>query len=1352
MIQADQFDIKTGKPIQVVIDGQWQPAIKQIENSYLEYWCQTNHIDTERRFSVAQFYESVHDADRLQLEAEGRYLVCSNGSEGLFTDYQTAQLMTLGSETVAPIYADNKEAAHNGGKEAAHNAVAYGSLVTSDGFASTTLSSARILVIDDQERPPGSEHLAALYDKMGDGTMLVSERTMQSLLTVEEKEQIALKAAQANASIDAAEQQERTLARRSVYQFRAASPSLPGIAKGTVSSSRWCERLEVDAIISVSDIKGDDGRFSKPGIQKVPDFWINRKAMAKYGQQTVGPQVKYTIPKATRHEINPIVQEKAEQLAAVADDYDALSQRYLEQKDKENLRPYQDNESESSGPSQPDWLYNALSADTFGQLSDEAHIVRGLNRHVSGEWKRLATNGTSVPSAMAQHHSQLKPWEVCNKDLPHGAIVAYYRSPFPNVGAAAIAINNREIIQEQDKEAFAKQGVAYLPPYTAKEVAITDFDGDLNGFFVGYTATVENLPEKLRDELADVEDLEPDQQYGYARDLFEEMIERYEQEKAEVIAPADYPMAVKEFIEKNAPDVKPPQVVKQKKEKHSWREGETYSAATWRAWSITADNPTGMVANACMSLQALANELEYAPESRMQSLLHRTSEHFSKVLKQADLPTDHKDKIHIPSDEWLSSQGFSGSYREKIAKIAGSSGELNKFLEPQAKEKFIEESLDRASFFLSEVANGPGSVNLQTAVDTAKSAKGINTEVHDFMKALRYSEDHFRKHRKSTWLYKNGKGMPTNLEEPVSWGAELVNEQYDSAVLQERRNEAFQDLFPKGETPQQRRRADEIIQTSNHLTGQAKENKDRHRERRAEDHRPTVQVIAAGNRQLTLQNIDDTQGSFPWRSEGAQPHWSIRITHNSEAKAAGKRFPAELRVVDAKGQRRTEPMGYVDAASAKRFKLEERFEKSSSLVIQAPHLTTQVPWAQQNDSKLIYAQLDQYLDQAFAVPEGKDPQVHEKEQAVALWRKSVGGRNLVMQHFPEQLERQLQSFSTLLSRVENSTALVADGPRTVQFATHEFINQKQQRVQRKSVSVAESTGEFQHLGYISNAVERVLPEGHTFMAAFDSVYNKDGSLATVVRMHLMELPTIEQTPAEMAAMSEGRRHLTLDGEPYAEYGIRAGDILIAQAEDSREQVALRVQGQHILDEKLAAKPGAIQRWAEAEKSVSSPFFDQLTQARVEGKELWGLNVQPLGTYERGRIQPFETAVEQPAQLTVASQSPPIQTQPTKAQEMVNQPSGVMAAIAARGVSQQPANTPQPTRQSGVATGVMAALSRNNPKWQQQLQQAEQSTTDKPSKQTNKAVSNQPPKARPRSIKRGQSAKKAQKQKDSGMGY
>ena len=795
MIQADQFDIKTGKPIQVAIEGQWQLAVKQIEHSYIEHWCKTNEI--EGRFSVARFYEGVHNSDRLQLESEGKYLVFSSGSEGYFTDYETAQLMTLGSETVEPIYA--------GDRNAAHNSVAYEGLIASDGVASTSLSSARILVVDTEAAEPygsdpltgwngqviSKEDLSSLSDKMGDGTMLVRASTMDALTTSEERERVTVKAYEkAGVSADitslsadfeqvdrvadettaAVERQLRYQAETGVYQFRAASPELPGIAKGTVAYSSWPERLGVDAIVSADDIKGDDGRFSEPGVKEASDFWINRKATAEYGQQTVGPQVKYTIPEATRLEINPRVQKKAAQLAQVVGDYDALSQRYLKHKEHERSRPYQEAENEAVS-SRPDWLYSALSSDKYGQLTNEAHIVRGLEHYIKGEWQRLSANGTSVPSAMAQHHSQLKPWEVCNKDLPaRGNCCLLPFSLSRMSGAAAIAINNIKIIERQDAEAFSKRGVAYLPPDTAKNVAITDFDGDINGFFVGYEAATDDLPEQLREALETASNLSPDQQYEAGRSALEGLIYQSEQDSDSSIEPSTYPVAVKEFIQQTAPEVKPPQIIKQQKEKHSWLESESHSEATWRAWGITADNPTGKVANAGMSLQSLALELEYAPDEDKGILFNQVSSHCSNLLAKADAG-----EVVIPDDDWLAEQGFSPYYREKLEDLSGASSEVSTYEDVQ-RHAATEMYLQDASRFFLDVANGPNAVNLQTAVDTAKSARGIDTNIHKFVEALQYKPDSFRRNRNNPLMYVDGKEMPTSIDEPVSWGVQQVNE------------------------------------------------------------------------------------------------------------------------------------------------------------------------------------------------------------------------------------------------------------------------------------------------------------------------------------------------------------------------------------------------------------------------------------------------------------------------------------------------------------------------------------------------------------------------------------------------
>ena len=1251
MLEVTRFDIKTGKPIQESIEGSRQPVVKQVENSYLEHWLKTNNI--EAQFSVAKFYTSVNDTDRQRLESEGKVLAFSSGSDGYFTDAKTAQLMTIGDEAVTPIYA--------GDRESAHNVVAYGSLIASDGVASTVLPASRILVIDDENRSAGDavlpiseQQLSALYDKMGDGTMLVSAQTMQALQTDKEQETLVLKAS--DTAIATAERQTADIAQRRVVQFRAAiaglpdvAKGLPGIAKGTVASSDFCERLGVAAIISTNDIKGADDRFSKPGLKEVSEFWINRKATAEYGYQSVGPQVKYTIPEATIAEINPAVQAQAEELSQVAGDFAALSQRYIEQHEKEQSLPYQDlEEDENTQDRRPDGLYEVLKADKYGQLTGQSNAVRSLNRYVQSEWKRLALNGTSVSSAMAQHHSQLKPWEVCNKSLPHGAIVAYYRSPFPNVGAAALAVNNRKIIQSLDSEAFDKQGVAYLPPWTAKNVAITDFDGDMNGFFVGYQATVADLPEQIRAELATVPASE-NQQYEAGRALFARMIQQYEQGQENRIAPAESPLAVKEFVERNAPDVKPPEITKQKKDKHTWAENESHSAATWRAWEITADNPTGRVANAGMTLQALSLELKYAPEEKQDALLRQVSTHFSKVLSQADAG-----KVSIPDDDWLSDQGFSPFYREKMENIAGATTSINTVPDDAEKRQVTTEFLKEASDFLSEVANGPNAVNLQTAVDTAKSSRGIDEDLHGFVMALQYKSDELRQAKKDTSAYIDGAPMPTSTDEPIAEGVQLVNEQYSNVQLPERKNDAYDTLLPKADSKTRTVEMRGIALTHNKLVKDAAENRARVRQRRSADQKPTLLVTIPGGQRLELQNIEDKRGTLPiWRSPDGQPlAGTIRIKRDNSA-TARKQFPAQLVFVDSAGKTQAQRIGYVSPATAKDSQPLQQLKSNEKLPLNNPAVTAQVPWAQQHDTEMLYEVAAQYLERSLAPPNGIDPETHHRLTAAALWQaagkqgqKGIGnpGRNVVIKAYPDVFGEHLsRAPETTIGRLQVTPAmrqqLIEQNPHTIQFGTGKFESTTTNNgekstsvVELPTVQIVQPYGDHLVVGAISGR-KLALPEGATYMAHL----SPNESSQKVIDMQILDLPAVEQTKPQLDALAQGRTHMTFEGEPYAVYGVKAGDVVVAQDADSDRKIAVQVGQQYRITAKTLETDGYLDAWSKKEQVPATQLERKLATVASQPPVVWGLTVEPLGEYKTGQIQPFPEVEQTPQQTSALTQ-------------------------------------------------------------------------------------------------------------------
>ena len=1129
--QIGQIDVKTGSDLYESIGGVEQQQFKEVEHSYLEHWLHTHQLDAQ--FFTGKFYEQVNDADRQRLEADGKVLVFTNGKNGYFTDPDTAKLMTQGDAErgISPLYANDQNSPHNN--------VAYGSLIASDGMASTAVESARILVIDDEQRSHGNqvlldkqgqpipqEQLEKLYDKMGDGTMLVAQTTMRDLVTPEEREALTAKAfqryevstnltaigqelSQIDTAIATAEKQVDALARRAVTQFRAATPDLPGMIKGTMASSQWCERLGVDAIISSNDIKGDDGRLSAPGIKDVSQLWINRKSDGQYGQQAVGPQVKGCIPEATLNEFNPRIEAQAQELAAVAGDPLQLKEHFLQQKERQQERPQTEDGQESTPEKRSEWLYDTLKADKFNQFAGFSKVNKGLERHVKGQWQDTALRGVYVPSAMAQHHSQLKPWEVCNKDLPHGSIVAYYRSPFPNVGAAAIAINNTDIIQQQDREAFAKQGVAYLPPWTAKNIAITDFDRDANGYFEGYQATVPDLPQQLRQQLASVEELPPAQQYEAGRTAIAQLISNQEQGQENRITPAAYPVAVKEFVAKNAPDQKPPDIVKQKKVKHPWQEGESHAAATWRAWGVTADNPTGKVANAGMTLQSLALEMTHAPPEQQEKLLQQVSTHFAKQLKQADVG-----KLSIPDDDWLQSQGFPRyQFRARMTSIARASDDVRK-TPTHKRQQFIQANLKAASTLLSDAVNGPNAVNLQTAVDTAKSSRGIDESVHQFVRALAYKDHELRQHQKDPNNYLHGQTMPTNTQEPIGWGVEAVNAAYRDTQLPELRNEAFRDLFPKTATPGQEGEALGIARTYNERIANYQAAKTRLRENRPEDQQPTLKVTAASGRQLTIQNLKDPKGNLPvWRANGQQPDWEVSVTRNPRAKSEATQFSASLSFTDSTGNRQTEALGNVAPESATKHSLAQRLQQlpGQTLTIKNPHAQIQAPYAQQNDT-------DETLTRATSAVERSIAQIPKEERSAylsALWRQSEG-MGLALKHFAPEISDRLQTVPDItltgMQQSINEVGAIAPGEYTVRFSEYSYEKNGKTKT-TASVAVVGDDGNTQQFGAIS-ARSVHLPLGTTVKAHLE--IGESGKSAQMKVIDLAEPKEVSPTIAKTA--------------------------------------------------------------------------------------------------------------------------------------------------------------------------------------------------------------------------------------------
>ncbi|MGG6295015.1 ribonuclease H family protein [Leptolyngbya sp. AN02str] len=1128
-MQVPEFDVKTGLPV-LVYDprtGQEEPSIKEVQHSYLEHWLKHHGLLEQSVISYAQ-HTKLADVEIERLEQEGRVLVFTNGKDGYFADPTTATLIREGSveQGITSIYGFSQNSPHN--------YVAYGSLVGSDGYSSTSLGTTRILVIDDEARSLGDQPIldtnsrqvdvTKLLNKMGDGTMLVSQPIMQQVILPKEQEEITEKIfqkfsidateiadlAQEYGSLDDAQQEiergTKALSKKLVTQFRAATPDYSGIAKGTMAYSRWCERLGVDAIISKNDIKGDDGRFSTPGIHEVSSFWVNRKERGQYSNQGVGPQVKGCIPYATLHEFMPKQVDLAKQLEQVASDPQQLKDYYIAKTERERQHTISRGETPKD-----DWLYDTLQGDSFDLLRQNSVIVRELQKKLKGAWTDTAIRGVELPSAMAQHHALLKPWEVCNKDLPHGAIVAYYRSPFPNVGAAAIAVNNTQAIRRGDPESLRKQGVAYLHPWTAKNIAITDFDADLNGYFVGYTAVAENLPEQIREQLAHVESKPPAEQYEAGRSLFSGLIDEWQTQN--ILEPADYPIAVKEIIDLNIPERKPPEIKKQAKVKHPWYESESYGKALHRAWEITADNPTGKVANSGMTLQSYALECELCPPDRQRELLAHIKAAYKDTLFNPE-----KEPV-IPTDTYLVGRGFPPyHFKERLQPVVDHNGPLT--------DVAVKEHLSIISDVLVDVVSGPIGENLQTAVDTAKSSRGIDDSIHAFAQALTYKEHALRAADEKT-AYLDGSPLPTNTEEPIGWSIQAVNTRYErTRKIVERDNEEYRSIIPLKATQAQQKAAKEWASRYTQALKLSFQEQERTSNRRT-DQQPTFTITSESGKVVTIERTADaiSPDSPLWRyaPERAECHIStVTLMKAHQWREWPEPMVSSIKQhhVAAIAQMPTgeQLLGLVSQESVDEHHLMDLLARHEHIPVANPIIECHPAKYLRGDSERELAKGQAHLwikEQIRSIP-------NEEREAFlsAFWHTSTGMK-IALKHFSAELVQQLETPPPIrligLQYESNQVGHLEDGIHPIQFTEFRY-SKNGQEVTQPAISVVQD-GEPLHLGAIDKRSVK-LPIGWEGTA--DIHVDASGKFADI--QVLEAIPTPEPAINNVVAVEFGTPH------------------------------------------------------------------------------------------------------------------------------------------------------------------------------------------------------------------------------------
>jgi len=128
--------------------------------------------------------------------------------------------------------------------------------------------------------------------------------------------------------------------------------------------------------------------------------------------------------------------------------------------------------------------------------------------------------------------------------------------------------------------------------------------------------------------------------------------------------------------------------------------------------------------------------------------------------------------------------------KERIESIASSSQDLKTVKD---KSRFVDDRLNLVNELFNDMVNGPNAVNLQTAVDTAKSSRGIDLEVQALMQALAHRKHLLRANQRNPEIYTRGQVLPTNTQEPIGWAVEVANQIYVESALPELKHEGHDD-------------------------------------------------------------------------------------------------------------------------------------------------------------------------------------------------------------------------------------------------------------------------------------------------------------------------------------------------------------------------------------------------------------------------------------------------------------------------------------------------------------------------------------------------------------------------------
>lgn len=973
VLSFTQYDAKLLRPIEATpkeINHTLLEHLVEVEQQRVGHW--------QTRYVTAQIYEGVTAADLDAFRSLDLELVLTNSKWAYFTDAQTAALV-------------RRQVARSS------DAIAYGSLFLSNANASTVQSEAKILVLDDAATAQdviaqlphihkalgnhfNESDLIEIHQKLGDCYNLVSSHL-------------------AHAVAYSSRQKQPKDPERSPFQFRAGSPEIPGVIKGTCRVSVWCDRLQVDAILSLSSFKATQQLSGeKPqlvGVQTVSNFFFANKSYAATTQQKRGLQPALVTPEATQQEVLPKLVEKAIAAAQIQANPQAATTYYLsvaERRQQQQIEPDEDNseadDSEEVEVNYIDSISEILKADPFQQMQGHPKVIDAIAKVLHHEWMDTVTVGVYSPSAIAQPHAALKPWECCFRELPHGALVALYRAPLGNIAGIGTFINNIEQLRETDSEAFRQQGVIYLNPWSAANVLITDFDGDRNAIVPGYTAvspgaTVYSLQEQLQDVL------DPHTAYETAQSLFRTAIQ-----DPTIFTPAESPIFVAEVLDKNRSEVRP---IAANKEPKIERQGTIEECAIH-----AANNPTGIVANLGMKIDSLYWDIGYlAPEQRP-AYLQQICSHYAKILERAEIPQP-QDYATILSTGDL-------QFGNRIQQIVDEGQRILQLSENE-RAQAAEPVLQQVQALLWDI-KAIIAMNLQRAVDSPKSAREVKWELQKFAAALgKYKENTLLNRRKDVDLYQPLKGretpetariLSTSTVDPVAQIAAQVNQHYREVVLTPRSRDSFLPLFPSQEQGGFDQTQASIARSWVEAYNSTIQRAAIAQEQAKSEGGPSLLIQSISGRQLRVVNLTryDPQGVSPiWQAARQDIVLPFRVGLNQDWKTKSQ-FPYAVSLLDS-----SQIVGLVSPESAQTNQSWlQQIQPGKTIAISIDRIERCV-----FEPRITVAQAKAEITQAVQriAKQAESLEPHERAAlAAALWHH--GGQHLVIQAFYPELCQQLQ--------------------------------------------------------------------------------------------------------------------------------------------------------------------------------------------------------------------------------------------------------------------------------------------------------------------------------------------------------